>query len=81
MCRVFLSNLGDLGLKWFARIPARSIGSFYQLTKSFVTQFVTTMKAPKGVGSLLTLRNGKNETLCNYSKHYWEMYNEIKKYS
>ena len=35
-------------------------------------------KAMKGVGSLLTLRKGKNEMICNYSKRYWETYNEIK---
>ena len=32
---------------------------------------------PKGGGSLLTLKKGKNESLCNYSKCYWETYNEI----
>ena len=36
---------------------------------------------PKGVGSLLTLRKGKNETIHNYSKRYWETYNEIEKCS
>ena len=26
----------------------------------------------------MTLRKGKNESLCNYNKSYWETYNEIK---
>ena len=77
MCRVFPSSLGDLGLKWFDKLPAGSIGSFHQLTESFVAQFVINTKAPKSASSLLTLRKGKNKSLYNYNKHYWEMYNEI----
>ncbi|GFS40881.1 hypothetical protein Acr_00g0071010 [Actinidia rufa] len=36
---------------------------------------------PKGVGSFLTLRKGKNESVCNYSKWYWKIYNEIEECS
>ena len=68
MCRVFLSSLGDLGLKWFDKLPARSIENFHQLTESFVAQFIINMKAPKGIGSLLMLRKGKNESIRSYSK-------------
>ncbi|XP_057500863.1 uncharacterized protein LOC130784882 [Actinidia eriantha] len=81
MCRVFPSSLGDLGLKWFDRLPPRSIESFYQLTESFIARFVINTKAPKAVGSLLTLRKGKNESIRNYSKRYWETYNEIEECS
>ena len=36
---------------------------------------------PKGVGFLLTLKRGKNESLRNYNKHEWETYNEIEECS
>ncbi|XP_057506518.1 uncharacterized protein LOC130789705 [Actinidia eriantha] len=81
MCRVFPSSLGDLGLKWFDRLPPGSIENFYQLTKSFIARFVINTKAPKAVGSLLTLRKGKNESIRNYCKRYWETYNEIEECS
>ncbi|GFZ21894.1 hypothetical protein Acr_29g0010560 [Actinidia rufa] len=55
MCRVFPSSLGDLGLKWFDKLPPGSIESFYQLIESFVAR--------------------------NYSKRYWETYNEIEECS
>ena len=42
-----------------------------------MTRFVINIKAPKGIGSFLTLRKGKNESIQNYSKQYWETYNEI----
>ncbi|GFZ14411.1 hypothetical protein Acr_24g0006010 [Actinidia rufa] len=44
----FPSSLGDLELKWFDKLPARSIKNFHQLTESFVPQFVINIKAPKG---------------------------------
>ncbi|XP_057463799.1 uncharacterized protein LOC130753627 [Actinidia eriantha] len=81
MCRVFPSSLGDLGLKWFDRLPPGSIENFYQLTESFIARFVINTKAPKAVGSLLTLRKGKNESIKNYSKRYWKTYNEIEECS
>ncbi|GFZ08906.1 hypothetical protein Acr_20g0007140 [Actinidia rufa] len=69
------------GLKWFDKLPAGSIKIFYQLFESFVAHFVFNTKAPKGVTSLLTLRKGKNESLHNYSKRYWELYNKIEECS
>ncbi|GFZ11580.1 hypothetical protein Acr_22g0009780 [Actinidia rufa] len=74
-------SLGDLVLKWFDKLPAGSIESFYQLTEAFVARFVINTKAPKGVSSLLTLQKGKNEMLRSYRKCYWEMYNEIEECS
>ena len=65
MCRVFPSSLGDLRLKWFARLPVATIESFYQLIESFIARFVINTKVPKFVGSFLTLRKGKNGTLYN----------------
>ncbi|GFZ11140.1 hypothetical protein Acr_22g0005380 [Actinidia rufa] len=67
-------RLDDLGLKWFGKLLAGSIKNFYQLTKSFVARFVINTKAPKVVGSLLTLKKGKNESIRNYNKRdrLWE---------
>ena len=53
----------------------------HQLTELFVARFMINTKAPKGVGSLLMLRKGNNESICNYSKRYWETYNEIEECS
>ena len=77
ICRVFPSNLEDIGLKWFDKLPPRPIENFHQLTESFVAQFMINTKASKGVGSVLTLRKGKNEMIRNYNKQYWETYNKI----
>ncbi|PSR88326.1 DEAD-box ATP-dependent RNA helicase [Actinidia chinensis var. chinensis] len=81
MCRVFPSSLGNLGLKWFDKLLVGSIKSFHQLIELFVAQFVINTRVLKGVSSLLTLRKGKNKTICNYSKRYWKTYNEIEECS
>ena len=81
ICSVFPSILRDLGLRWFEKITFGSIGDFTQLFESFVIRFVVNTKTPKGVSSLLTLKNGKNETLSNSNKRYWELYKEIDGYS
>ena len=65
LCRVFSSSLGDLGLKWFEKIPLGSIGGFVQLSEPFVDRFVI----------------NTNETLSYCSKMYCELYNEIDGYS
>ena len=67
MCRVFPLSLGDLGLKWFDKLIAGSIENVHQLIESIVARVVINTKTPKGVGSLLTLRKGKNESICTTS--------------
>ena len=81
MCRVFSLSLGDLGIRWFKRIPASSIGDFIELFESFVDQFIINTKASNGVSSLLSIRKGSNKSLKNYNKRYWELYNEISGFS
>ena len=68
-------------MKWFDKLPARSIENFHQLIESFVALFVINTKALKNVGSRLTLRKDKNKSFRNYSKRYWETYNEIEECS
>ncbi|GFS36134.1 hypothetical protein Acr_00g0044290 [Actinidia rufa] len=36
MCWVFPLSLGNLGLKWFNKLPPRSIENFHQFTESFI---------------------------------------------
>ncbi|GFY98934.1 glucan synthase-like 12 [Actinidia rufa] len=49
MCWVFPSSLGNLGLKWFDKLPVGSIKSFHQLTESFVAR-TTSNKQKKRLG-------------------------------
>ena len=77
MCKVFLSNLGPVTMRWFDGFGERSINSFQELTRAFGAHFVTCSKVPRPLDSLLSMAMREGETLKTYSDRYWEIFNEI----
>ena len=45
-----------------------------------MARFAINIKALKDLSSLVMLYKGKNKTLRNYRKRYWDLYNEIDEY-
>ena len=76
MCKVFLSNLGPMAMRWFDGLKPNSINSFKQPTQAFGSRFITSSRVPRPLDSLLSLSMREGETLKAYSDRYWEMYNE-----
>ena len=79
MCKVFLSSLGPMAIRWFDGLKPNSINSFKQLTQAFGSHFITSSRVPRPLDSLLSLSMREGETLKAYSDRYWEMYNEIER--
>ena len=77
MCKVFLSSLGPVAMRWFDGLKAGSISSFKELTQTFGSCFITCSRAPRPLASLLSLSMRKGETLKTYLDRYLEMFNEI----
>ncbi|XP_028054146.1 uncharacterized protein LOC114258391 [Camellia sinensis] len=77
MCLLFPASLGELGLKWFERLPKGSIEERQQLVEVFVTRFKTNTRTPKEVGHLLSIKIESGGSLKAYNAKYWETYNEI----
>ncbi|XP_065626532.1 uncharacterized protein LOC136066326 [Quercus suber] len=77
MCKVFLSSLGPVAMRWFNGIRANSIDSFEKLTRAFGTCFITCRRVAQPLGSLLSMSMYEGETLKVYYDRYWEMFNEI----
>ena len=77
MCKVFLSSLGPVAMRWFNDLKANSVDSYRQLTHAFDSRFVTNNRAPRPLSALLSLSMCDGETLKAYSGRYWEMYNEM----
>ena len=77
MCKIFLSSLGPMVMRWFNGLKANSIDSFKKLTQSFGARFITCSRVPLPLGSLLFMSMLEGETLKAYSDRYWEMFNEI----
>nr|XP_023917127.1 uncharacterized protein LOC112028673 [Quercus suber] len=77
MCKVFLSSLGPVMMRWFDSLKANSINSFKELTQAFGSRFVTCWRVARPLALLLSLSMQEGETLKTYSDRYWEMFNEM----
>ena len=79
MCKVFLSSLGPVGMRWFDGLEEGSISSFQEFMRAFRARFLTCSRVPRPLDSLLSMTIREGETLKTYSNKYWEMFNEIDK--
>jgi len=77
MCQIFPSSLHDVAQKWFERLPHRSIWSFEALAELFTARFITSSSHPKRMDALLTMKKTPQESLRDYAKRYWELFNEV----
>nr|XP_023873145.1 uncharacterized protein LOC111985722 [Quercus suber] len=77
MCKVFLSSLGLVAMRWFNGLKTNFIDSYRQLNQVFGSLFVTNSIALRPLSALLSLSMHDGETLKTYSGRYWEMYNEL----
>ena len=77
LCRVFLSSLGPMPMRWFDGLRTNSISSFKKLTQSFCSQFITCSRVPQPLNSLLSMSMREGESVKAYAERYWEMFNEI----
>ena len=77
MCRVFLSSLGSMAMRWFDGLRTNSVSSFKKLTQSFCSRFITCSRVPQSLDSLLSMSMREGEFVKAYSDRYWEMFNEI----
>ena len=55
MCKIFLSSLGPVAMRWFDTLEEGLIRSFKELTKAFGARFITCSRVPKLVDSLLSM--------------------------
>ena len=71
MCKVFLSSLGPVVMRWFDGLGAGSIDSFKELTQVFGSCFITCSRVLRPLDSLLSLSIRERKTLKTYSDRYW----------
>ena len=55
ICKVFLSSLGLVVMRWFDGLEEGSISSFQELTRVFGDQFVTCSRVLRTLDSLLSM--------------------------
>ena len=70
MCKVFLSSLGPVAMRWFDGLGAGSIDSFKELTRAFRSHFITCSRVPRPLDSLMSMTMREGEILKTYSNKY-----------
>ena len=55
MCKVFLSSLEPVAMRWFDDLQEGSIIAFKELTRVFGARFVTCSRVPRPLNSLLSM--------------------------
>ena len=70
MCKVFLSSLGPVAMRWFDGLEEVLISFFQELTRAFRARFVTCSRVPYPLDSLLSMAMRDEETLKTYLNRY-----------
>ena len=77
MCKVFPSSLGPIAKRWFDRLEKGSISFYEELTRAFGARFVTCIRVPRPLDSLLSMvmREGEmlKPTLTGIRKHLMKL--------
>ena len=66
LCHSFPTTLKGVAREWFTKLPTSSIDNFEQLGSSFSHHFVGGQRPKRPTDHLLTIRQGKKETLRSY---------------
>ena len=70
MCRAFPTTLKGPAWVWFSKIPPNTIGSFEELSKLFINNFIGGQSHKMSSLSLLTIKQGENESLRSFITHF-----------
>ena len=70
MCGVFPTTLKGLARVWFSKIPPNIVGSFEELSKLFVNNFIGEQRHKRSSSSLLTIEQGENERLQYFNTRF-----------
>ncbi|XP_047178710.1 uncharacterized protein LOC124845629 [Vigna umbellata] len=69
-CRAFSLSLEDEALEWFNTLPPNSIENFAGIKQLFIKQFAASSTQDLTVFELMTLKQGKEETLRTFMDRY-----------
>ncbi|XP_058099792.1 uncharacterized protein LOC131244160 [Magnolia sinica] len=72
MCRAFSITLSMSARSWFRQLKPKSIGSFAELSRLFLTQFIYGKKSRKPTTHLFTLKQGSKESLKDFIARFNE---------
>ena len=66
MCKLFPTTFKGLAQVWFSKIPPNTVGSFEELSKLFINNFIGGQRHKRSSSSLLTIKQGEYESLQSF---------------
>jgi hypothetical protein len=69
-CRAFPLNLRGVAKEWFSNLKPQSIYNFDMLGRQFLNQFLAVQRRKKNPAYLLSLVQGKEESLKDYMQRF-----------
>ena len=66
LCRTFPTTLKGPTHVWFSKIPPNIVGSFKELCKLFINNFIRGQRHKRSSSNLLTTEQGENESLWSF---------------
>ncbi|XP_030945839.1 uncharacterized protein LOC115970332 [Quercus lobata] len=70
LCRSFPTTLKGAAREWFTKLSISSIDNFEQLSNAFLRHFIGGQRPKRPADHLLTIRQGKRETLRSYVERF-----------
>ena len=68
LCKVFPSSLSNPALAWFHWLPPRSVAPFHELSESFATRYLCSVRQKRSVANLFRTKMEKGESLRDFMK-------------
>ncbi|XP_058075798.1 uncharacterized protein LOC131224291 [Magnolia sinica] len=80
MCKGFSITLTGSARSWYRQLKPNSVGSFVELSRSFLTQFISDKKSQKPNTHLFTIKQEPKESLKDYIARFNEEALQVEDY-
>ena len=70
LCRAFSTTLKKVARQWFSSLPPRSVGSFEQLGRLFITYFISSQRQRRTLDMLIGIKQRESESLQEFISRF-----------
>ena len=78
MCKAFSTTLKGLARSWFKKLSPRTINSFDNLSRLFITSFMSCQVRQKNASNLFIVHQKETESLKDYVKQFNQVVLKVK---
>ncbi|XP_042484482.1 uncharacterized protein LOC122064803 [Macadamia integrifolia] len=78
LCQAFAASLKGAALVWMSNLRPRSIHSYEELTRAFLTRFQASMKQQQTMQSVMNMRQEARETIREFYARFTKVTLEVK---